>query len=278
MNTECNSGVYEMVNTETRFYPTPYNAANFIATAIYQQQQMLHHFLRGILNPHATPFAHNSNSKTYNNKPTSTYQDTCNIEKDMNTPSSRNINDTNTLLLTTSTDMNEDANGARESEWKIPLQTKKINHKQFQQTELSSNSSNCYSILEEDSFSAINDSVQSNSITSNEPDTQQNETTKNINCISISKDKIIGQTIPAIEHQKSLQQRPSSFEYENALTEINIVSTKCANKDCNKKQNLMQKIECDNKSSLEVAKDSKKFFTRIRLPKDRMYYIKLPIH
>ena len=198
MNTNCNSGVYELVNGETYFYPTPYNAAAFIATAIHQQQQMLHYFLWSTLNPYAIPYEYNeynSNVKTYDNKSTPTSKDAHNNNKDNNAP---NDYDTKNLPPTTSNVIDEHKNDARKVEWIKPSRTIKNNHSQHQQTQSSSTTSNRYSILEDDSCSEIDDIFQSNSTISSASDTQQYESQIDTSCTSPLEDKntvqISGQT------------------------------------------------------------------------------------
>ena len=96
---ERNSGVYESIDGEIHFYPTPYNAEVFIATAITQQQQMLQYFLQSTntLNPYAIPYDY-SNNAVLNTKITTTDHDTNTSDNNSNMQFNTNHLNNNTNI------------------------------------------------------------------------------------------------------------------------------------------------------------------------------------
>ena len=95
-----NSGIYELVDGKTYFYPTPYNAAIFISTAILQQQQMIQYFLQSNLNPYASPFEYN-NISYLDNDHKNTHHTTNNNDIKINSPLNENEADYNNNNNTT---------------------------------------------------------------------------------------------------------------------------------------------------------------------------------
>lgn len=160
---ERNSGIYEAINGQFHFYPTPFNAAAFTATAIQQQQQMVQYFLQRRLNPYALPYipnivlpTNNENTNTFNaeNKNNQEHNNNINVH---HTNSNNDIN--TTKKNTTTTTCNKHRRCFSDppqistpvhltSEWITPSHT--VKNKKPSTKEIPPTSNNPYSILSSD--------------------------------------------------------------------------------------------------------------------------------